>query len=88
MLRLPAELNHASANACLAQLAEGLSTEAAEVVVDAQALQHFDSSALAVLIEFRRACSGAGKALIVQGLPPRLRDLAALYGVEELLLSA
>ena len=88
MLRLPEELNHASANACLAQLAEGLGTESGDVVVDAQPLQRFDSSALAVLIEFRRACAGVGRALVVKGLPPRLRDLAALYGVEELLLCA
>lgn len=88
MLRLPQELNHASANACLAQLTEGLVAESAQVVVDAQPLQHFDSSALAVLIEFRRACARAGKGLAVQGLPQRLRDLSALYGVEELLLCA
>jgi phospholipid transport system transporter-binding protein len=43
---------------------------------------------LALLIEFRRACAGAGKVLVVQGLPQRLRDLAALYGVEELILCA
>ena len=86
MLRLPEELNHASANACLQQLTEGLAAEPAQVVVDAQPLQHFDSTALALLIEFRRACAGAGKVLVVQGLPQRLRDLAALYGVEELIL--
>ena len=88
MLRLPEELNHASANACLQQLTEGLAGEPAQVVVDAQALQRFDSSALAVLIEFRRACAGAGKSCVVQGLPPQLRDLATLYGVEELILCA
>jgi len=88
VLRLPDELKHASANACLTQLVEGLGAEAAGVVVDAQALLRFDSSALAVLIEFRRACAGVGKTLVVRGLPPQLCDLAALYGVEELLLCA
>lgn len=88
MLRLPEVLNHASANRCLAQLAEELEAESAEVVVDANALRRFDSSALAVLIEFRRTCAGVGKALVVQGLPTQLRDLAALYGVEELLFAA
>lgn len=88
MLLLPEELNHASANACLNQLAEGLGTESAEVVVDARPLQRFDSSALAVLIAFHRSCAGVGKSLVVQGLPARLQDLAALYGVEELIVGA
>ena len=87
MLRLPEELTHAVANDCLEQLAQGLETEASQVVVDAQSLQRFDSSALAVLLEFRRACARAGKTLAVQGMPGRLKDLAALYGIAGLLPS-
>ena len=88
MLSLPEELTHAGANACLAQLTQGLATEAAQVLVDAQALHRFDSSALAVLIEFHRVCLRAGKTLLVRGLPSRLQDLATLYGVQDLLPSA
>ena len=88
MLSLPEELTHAGANACLAQLTHGLATEPAQVVVNAQALHRFDSSALAVLIEFHRVCSRTGKTLAVHGLPSRLQDLAALYGIKELLPSA
>lgn len=88
MLTLPDELTHGQATACLAALVANLAAEAAPVQVDAAALRHFDSSALAVLLELRRACAGAGKPMVVRGLPTGLRDLAALYGVEALLPSA
>ncbi|MGI9133349.1 MAG: STAS domain-containing protein [Rhodoferax sp.] len=88
MLKLPEELNHASANACLAQLAQGLVTQVEAVVVDAQDLQRFDSSALAVLLEVRRLCESAGQRFAVRGLPRQLQNLATLYGIEELLPAA
>lgn len=88
MLSLPVELTHGQAKACLAQLIAGLGAETASpVVVDAKALGRFDSSALAVLLELRRACMRGGKVLVVQGLPPHLSDLATLYGVAGLLPS-
>lgn len=90
MLTLPDELTHGQATACLAGLVANLAAEAAAappVQVDAAALRHFDSSALAVLLALRRACAGVGKPMVVQGLPDGLRDLAALYGVEGLLSS-
>ncbi len=72
-----------------AQLCAGLRAQPdPEVVVDASALSRFDSSALAVLLEFRRETLAAGKRFLVRGLPTRLGDLAALYGVVELLPSA
>ena len=54
-------------------------------VVDASALQVFDSSALAVLLECRRGALVAQQPFAVHGLPPALAGLAALYGVAELL---
>lgn len=88
MLNLPAELTHAQARSCLDQLTAGLAAEtSSSVVVDATALGRFDSSALAVLLELRRVCQRAGKALVVQGLPRKLSDLATLYGIEGLLPS-
>jgi phospholipid transport system transporter-binding protein len=56
--------------------------------VDASALQSFDSSALAVLLEARRRAIESGRPFGVQGMPPRLRQLAALYGVDGLLAPA
>lgn len=88
MLSLPVELTHGQAKACLATLMVGLDAEtASSVVVDATALGRFDSSALAVLLELRRSSLRTGKALVVQGLPQKLSDLAALYGIAELLPS-
>jgi len=58
------------------------------VVADAGALHRFDSSALAVLLECRREALALGKAFAVARMPPRLRELAAVYGVGELLPAA
>ena len=86
MLVLPAELTHAQASACARMLVQALDAEAeSHVIVDAAALQHFDSSALAVLLECRRGALARGKSFVVRALPSRLRALAALYGVAELL---
>ena len=88
MLSLPAELTHVQANVCLAQLAAGVKAEGAVVELNAEPLQRFDSSALAVLLEFQRVCANLGKTLAVQGLPRQLLALATLYGIEGLLHSA
>ena len=85
MLSLPVELTHDQAKSCLAQLSVGLEGEGASMVVDTKALERFDSSALAVLLELRRVCLRAGKSLVVQGSPKHLTDLATLYGIEGLL---
>jgi len=89
MLVLPAELTHRQATACLHMLLQGLGAHRAPgVVVDAHALAVFDTSALAVLLECRRAAIDAGKTFAVQGLPAALRSLAGLYGVGTLLAPA
>lgn len=86
MLVLPQELTQAQASACLRMLLQGLRSQAGpQVVVDATALSRFDSAALAVLLEFRRESLALGKRFSVRGLPARLADLAALYGIVELL---
>lgn len=86
-LALPATLTHAEVPACLQALAAALSAagSAASLQADASALRHFDSSALALLLEARRAARARGLGFSVQGLPPRLAGLAGLYGVAELL---
>lgn len=86
MLSLPAVLTHAQASACLSgQLAALRAEPSAEVCVDASKLDQFDSSALAVLLAFRRETQALGKRFVVQGLPARLQNLASLYGVAELI---
>ena len=86
MLVLPSELTQREATACLHMLVQAQRSQPdAVVVVDAIALSTFDSSALAVLLECRRQAHAAGKTFGVKQLHPRLRELAALYGVGELL---
>jgi len=89
MLVLPSELTHKQATACLRMLVQGLPSQTgAAVVVDAASLQRFDSSALSVLLDFRRASLKRGKGFEIRNLSARLVDLARLYGVAELLLPA
>lgn len=86
MLVLPSVLMHSHAQPCLKMLMQGMQSQgAADVLVDAGALKDFDSTALAVLLELRRECLAMGKQLVIRGLSARLADLAALYGVSELL---
>jgi len=89
MLTLPAELTQTQARACLGALATALGAAAeATVVVDASALQRFDSAALAVLLALRRQSLSLGKTFAVAQMPVRLADLATLYGIGELLTAA
>jgi phospholipid transport system transporter-binding protein len=87
MLPFPSEITHAHASACLTAWlsAAPQSAEEAVVVLDAGRLQHFDSSALAVLLALRRHLLERRQSLVVQHVPPRLLELATLYGVDELL---
>ncbi|MDO8903260.1 lipid asymmetry maintenance protein MlaB [Hydrogenophaga sp.] len=57
----------------------------AVATVDAHALQTFDSSAVAVLLELKRELAQGGRTLEVVNLPPKLKALVALYGVSEML---
>jgi phospholipid transport system transporter-binding protein len=89
MLVLPAELTHDQAPACSRMLAQALRSEGdAAVVADAGALERFDSSALAVLLDCRREALARGKSFAVAHMPARLRELASVYGVAGLLPAA
>lgn len=86
MLTLPAALTQSEATACLAGFQAQLSSASDAVVcADVSALVQFDSTTLAVLLACRREATKQGKAFLVQGLPERLRTLASLYGVADLL---
>ncbi len=100
-LALPSTLTHAEVPICLQALAKACGTAGPSsggpalrseggpsgqtLVADASALSHFDSSALAVLLEARRLATAQAMGFSVQGLPARLAGLAALYGVTDLL---
>ena len=86
MLVLPAQLTQEQAPACSRMLAQALRADPSPVVVaDAGALARFDSCAIAVLLETRREALALGKTFAVAHLPTRLRELASVYGVAELL---
>jgi phospholipid transport system transporter-binding protein len=84
MLMLPEVLTVHEARATLRMLSQALQREgtAGPVAIDASALQRFDSSALAVLLECQRLARSFGRPVEV-GRPPQQRDgLARQYGVE------
>ncbi len=83
-IRLPATLTLGEARATLAQLAPQLQATA-DPVLDASDLHTLDSSALALLLECSRQAAAAGRRLRVVGAPPKLVQLARLYGVDPLL---
>lgn len=85
MLRLPEQLTHDRV-AALQRLWRGQwPMGEGPVLVEASDLRHFDSSALAVVLDLRRQALAQGRTLELVSAPPRLRELAALYGVDELL---
>ncbi|MBC8057917.1 MAG: STAS domain-containing protein [Rhizobiales bacterium] len=87
MLLLPATITAKEANDTRRLLTQALKGEQGEVVIDASGLRHFDSSALAVLLECQRAADGWGKPFSLRNAPPQLAALARLYGVDTLLMS-
>ena len=87
MLLLPATLTLHEARDTQRLLAQGLKGEPdSGVVISAEGLQHFDSSALAVLLECQRLAQAFGKSFELRAAPPKLMALAKLYGVDELLV--
>ncbi len=85
MLLLPVTLTLREARDALRLLKMSLEREAEPLlVVDGSQLERFDSSALAVLLECRRLADAWGKRFELHGLPPKLLELARLYGVDEL----
>ena len=88
MLVLPPELTHVQASACLELMQATAASEpdGQPLEVDVGGLEHFDSSALAVLLSLRRMAVRQGRGFAVRGLSGRLQELARLYGVLDLLL--
>jgi phospholipid transport system transporter-binding protein len=76
-------LTHASAKAALA--AGVASIEAGATGVDCAPLAEFDSSALAVLLAWRRAANARGIVFEIANLPAGLASLAQVYGIDALL---
>ncbi len=96
LIRLPAHVLLANAAALWADWSRSLQAEAAsvsaeagsELQVNAAELVEFDSSVLSLLLGAARLCTEHGLRLRVLGAPDALRDLARLYGIDELLWPA
>ena len=95
-LKLPARLRMDGARAAWAQMSPALRAEAAQVLaaagrvvrLSASALKDFDSSALSLLLSAGRQCTEQGATLKLDDAPEKLRELARVYGVAELLWPA
>ncbi len=86
MLTFPATLTHADAPACVAHWLSQLPVGQGQVVrLDGSGLQRFDSAALSAVLALRRHLADKGQTLALAVLPPRLTELATLYGVDALL---
>ena len=72
-----------------AALDQGLAAiKAGQSVFDLGTVQVADSSAVAVLLAWKRAARKAGAALSYVNLPASLQSLAALYGVDAFLVES
>ena len=86
MTTLPASMTLRDAPAVLESLRQSFAAEAQPVWrIDAAQVTQSDTSALAVLLECARMAAAEQRKLEIVGVPPRLGDLAQLYGVDELL---
>ena len=83
---MPEQLTLQGAAQTLERLGQSLAQQPGPtVMLDAEPMKVFDTSAVAVLLELRNALLGQGKALQVTRMPQRLQALVSLYGVAELL---
>jgi len=84
-MALPAVLTQLQATQVAAQLQAAIQKHPGKFVLDASALQQFDSSALSVLLTGLRAAAAKGIHLQLRGLPARAQQLAQVYGLADLL---
>ena len=82
-MKLPPTLTLDTAEAALQALRPG--SGSGPWAIDASALREFDSAALALLLQAQRLAQAEGRSLQVHGAPPKLAELAQLYGVDQLL---
>ena len=93
MLKLPSSVRMDVVPALWTSLQASLRAEAAQVhsaagrhvVISAVDLQQFDSTVLSLLISAVRLCANEGVQLALQDVPQKLKELARVYGVTELL---
>jgi phospholipid transport system transporter-binding protein len=83
-MQLPAVATLHEAAALAATLPAAVAAGTGVLHIDAHALKSVDSSTLALLLQARRVAQAAGRTVVVDGAPPKLQQLARLYGLEGL----
>lgn len=83
-IALPERLTMTEGRATLEALLPRLQT-ASVAEIDASQLRELDSAAVALLLGCQRQACAQGRTLRIVGAPEKLRKLAQLYGVDELL---
>ena len=84
-MQLPEQAHLEQAATLAAQLPAALEGSEGVFTIDASAVKAYDTSTIALLLQARRLATVAGRGFAVTGAPAQLTQLAALYGVEELL---
>jgi phospholipid transport system transporter-binding protein len=84
-MQLPADATLQKVAELAAALPAALQGSSGEFTVDASGVTDYDTATIALLMQARRAAQAAGRGFSVKGAPAQLQQLAALYGVEELL---
>ena len=84
-MQLPEKATLEQAAALAQTLPAAVAEGSGPLRIDAAQLKDFDSSTIALLMHARRLSQAAGRGFEVVGAPAQLVQLAALYGVEELL---
>lgn len=84
-MQLPENASIEQGPALLGLLDQALAESTDTLTLEAGALRQFDTATLALLLEAQRRARVLGRVLEVRGAPPKLLELARLYGVEELL---
>jgi phospholipid transport system transporter-binding protein len=84
-MQLPEQAHLEQAAALAATMPAALAEGSGVFSIDASQLKNYDTSTIALLLHARRLAQQAGRGFQVTGAPPQLTQLAALYGVEELL---
>ena len=84
-MQLPDAATLANAPQLLQALQLAVAAGSGPLRVDAKALLQFDTSALAFLMQAHRLARDAGRGFELVGAPPKLAQLARLYGVASLL---
>jgi phospholipid transport system transporter-binding protein len=89
MMVLPEKVTIAEAGDVLQMFEQNMQHDSGDTLtVDASGLHDFDSAAIAVLLECARQAKAWGKRFDVRAAPPKLTELAQLYGVDDLLTLA